>query len=231
MTEDATRDRTAETTTAPAGEIDLAPYDRLERAGHAMAAVVEAGRKAAARGWVPATSGNFSARIGPDAMAVTRSGTDKGALAVADVLVVPIAAPFAKKTSAEAPLHAALYARDASIGAVFHVHAPSATLLSQRAAREGVLIMEDAELLKAFDGVGTHETRIAVPVLPNDQDTVRLAAAADAALDAAAARDAPRAPGYLIEGHGLYAWGPDAAAAWRHLEAFDFLFELALKRG
>src|SRR3546814_6452706 len=29
--------------------------------------------------------------------------------------------------------------------------------------------------------------------------------------------------GYLIDGHGLYAWGRDMAEARRHLEAFEFL--------
>ena len=33
------------------------------------------------------------------------------------------------------------------------------------------------------------------------------------------------APGFLIAGHGLYAWGRDVAEARRHVEGFDFLFE------
>ena len=38
--------------------------------------------------------------------------------------------------------------------------------------------------------------------------------------------------GYLIDGHGLYAWGRDMAEARRHLDAFEFLFacELDLRR-
>ena len=38
--------------------------------------------------------------------------------------------------------------------------------------------------------------------------------------------------GYLIDGHGLYAWGRDMAEARRHLDAFDFLLgcELELRR-
>ena len=35
--------------------------------------------------------------------------------------------------------------------------------------------------------------------------------------------------GYLIAGHGLYAWGRDMAETLRHLEAFDFLFECELR--
>ena len=38
--------------------------------------------------------------------------------------------------------------------------------------------------------------------------------------------------GYLIDGHGLYAWGRTMAEARRHLEAFEFLFasELELRK-
>jgi methylthioribulose-1-phosphate dehydratase len=35
--------------------------------------------------------------------------------------------------------------------------------------------------------------------------------------------------GYLIDGHGLYAWGRTMAEARRHLEAFEFLFHCELE--
>ena len=35
--------------------------------------------------------------------------------------------------------------------------------------------------------------------------------------------------GYLIEGHGLYAWGRDMKEARRHLEAFEFLINCELE--
>jgi methylthioribulose-1-phosphate dehydratase len=67
---------------------------------------------------------------------------------------------------------------------------------------------------------------IDVPVLSNTQDMPALAAEVEALLD--------RQPlwGYLIDGHGLYAWGRTMAEARRHLEAFEFLFacELDLRR-
>jgi methylthioribulose-1-phosphate dehydratase len=34
--------------------------------------------------------------------------------------------------------------------------------------------------------------------------------------------------GYLIAGHGLYAWGRDGAEAMRHLEAIEFMLECEL---
>ena len=104
-----------------------------KRLEHAVAAVIEAGRKAA-RHWVPATSGNFSARIDENTIAITRSGTDKGALTRADMLVVDLDAPD-PRASAEAPLHYALYRDFPAVNAIFHIHSPSASVLSQRAAR------------------------------------------------------------------------------------------------
>ena len=40
--------------------------------------------------------------------------------------------------------------------------------------------------------------------------------------------DAGPAWGYLIEGHGLYAWGLGMGEARRHLEAFEFLLACEL---
>jgi methylthioribulose-1-phosphate dehydratase len=90
----------------------------------------------------------------------------------------------------------------------------------------GHVHLEGYELLKAFSGNTTHDTEIDVPVFANTQDMHTLAAQVDALLD--------RQPlwGYLIDGHGLYAWGRDMAEARRHLEAFEFLLgcELDLRR-
>ena len=79
---------------------------------------------------------------------------------------------------------------------------------------------------RLVSGTDTHEAEIVVPVLPNSQDMHTLAAQVDCLLD--------RRPmcGYLIDGHGLYAWGADMAEARRHLEAFEFLIgcELELRK-
>ena len=62
-----------------------------------------------------------------------------------------------------------------------------------------------------------------LPVFPNTQDMHELAAWVEAALDAQCLW------GYLIDGHGLYAWGRDMAEARRHLEAFEFLLGCELE--
>lgn len=198
---------------------------RLERS---VAAVIEAGRRAAARGWVPATSGNFSARVDERTIAITRSGTDKGALGRADILVVDLDAPD-PRASAEAPLHYALYRDMPGLAAINHVHSPAASVLS-RTLPAGTLALEGWELQKALAGIRSHETTVEVPVFPNDQDTGRLAALASARLSRAG--NAGLAPGYLIAGHGLYAWGTTSEEAWRHTEALETLlaYQLSYER-
>ena len=88
-------------------------------------AVVEAlaaiGQFAAARGWVPATSGNFSCRIDAVSVAVTRSGVDKGNLGAAQIAAIALDEPIPPGLSAETPLHLARYRSDAEVGAIVHV--------------------------------------------------------------------------------------------------------------
>ena len=190
-----------------------------------IAAVIEAGRASAARGWVPATSGNFSVRVDSERIAITRSGVDKGALVDDDVWLQPIGEPLLPGSSAEAGLHVRLYRDEPEIGAIFHVHSPAATVLGRAHAAEGALLIEGWELQKALRGVVSHEQTIEAVIFANDQDVPALAERVAARLKSPPPPDARRAPGYLLAGHGLYAWGRDAADAWRHLEALETLLQ------
>ena len=205
---------------------DAGHDDEGKRLQSAVSAVIEAGRRAAARAWVPATSGNFSARIDENTIAITRSGTDKGALSRADILVVDLDAPD-PRASAEAPLHYALYRSMPSVNAILHIHSPAASVLSRTLA-EGMLRLEGWELQKALSGIRSHETAVDVLVFANDQDTARLAAAATHRL--AKPGNSTLAPGYLIAGHGLYAWGASLEEAWRHTEALETLLTYQLNQ-
>lgn len=175
------------------------------------------------RHWVPATSGNFSVRIDGRMAALTATGADKARLTAADVIEAEIAGPKHPRASAEAPLHLARYRADASVGAIAHVHTVASTVLSRRHETKGVLRLEGWELLKAFAGIATHETTVDIPIVPNDQDTDRLASLVEARLE-----KSPPVHGYLIAGHGLYVWGATAGDAIRHMDAFDFLLTAQL---
>jgi methylthioribulose-1-phosphate dehydratase len=181
------------------------------------------GRYAAARGWVPATSGNFSLRIDARHAAVTRSGIDKGAIGPGGVAIVALDEPVPAGLSAETPLHLARYRTDPAIGAIFHVHTVASTVLSKLDASRGAVRTDGLEMHKAI-GVRTHASVVEIPVFGNDQDTAALAQRVEARLGADAA-----VPGFLLAGHGIYAWGATAADARRHIEGLEFLLACHLE--
>jgi methylthioribulose-1-phosphate dehydratase len=191
----------------------------------AIDAVIAAGRYAAARQWVPATSGNFSVRVDAEHIAITRSGVDKGALAPSDILIQSILAPLLPGSSAEAALHVRQYADHSDVSAIFHIHGPYSSVIGQAHLPEGAVHLTGWELQKAFSGIITHEATVEVPVFANDQDIDALAARVSARLNEPAPSSRSRAPGYLLAGHGLYAWGRTPRDAKRHLEAFEALFK------
>ena len=193
-------------------------------APQAVAALAAFGRFASARGWIAATSGNFSCRLDADHALVTRSGIDKGAIGAGDVAVVPLAGPIPAGMSAETPLHLARYRASAATGAIVHVHTIAATVLSRADAASGRVRFSGFEMQKALSGVATHEAVVDLPVFANDQDTVALAATIEGRLNGAAA-----VPGYLLAGHGLYAWGATMTDARRHLEGLEFLLACTLE--
>lgn len=174
----------------------------------------------------PATSGNYSVRLAPDRVLITPSGIDKAGARARDLLTVdldgtPVAGPPGARPSAETRLHLALYQRDPGIGAVLHTHSLDAVALAE-AVDGAPLVLRGRELLKAFPGPVTHERAVVLPVVGNDQDMDRLARVADGALGALA----EPTWGYVIRGHGLYAWGASLDEAARHVEAFQYLLAL-----
>ncbi|MBU8538938.1 methylthioribulose 1-phosphate dehydratase [Roseomonas tokyonensis] len=192
----------------------------------AAEAIVAAGRRMDARGWVPATAGNFSVRLDARRLAVTVSGRHKGFLTTDDVMVVDldgVAEDPAKRSSAETLLHCGIYRRFPEAGAVLHGHSIANTVLS-RAAGES-LVLAGFELLKVFPGLATHEAEVAVPVVPNDQDIARMQRGLDALWDGLPSVP----PGYLIRGHGSYVWAPDMPSALARMEGLEFMLDCALK--
>lgn len=185
--------------------------------------LVNAGRILDGWGMVPATSGNLSACINDEEIAITVSGKHKGRMTTADIMRVDYAGKSLDGNipSAETILHARLYQRLAETRAVLHVHSLCSTLLSSAADNE--IVLQDYELLKALPGISTHETSVSLPVFDNDQDIPRLADAVDAHMD-----NNPALPAYLIRGHGFYTWGKTIDDALNYIEAFEFLFKCEL---
>lgn len=184
-----------------------------------LTALADEARRLAGLGLMACTGGNLSARLPgePLQVAVSVSGVDKGTLRPADFLVVdgdgrPVP-PEARKPSDETLLHIALY-RATGCGAVCHGHPAHAVALSlgggDRLAFRGI------EMQKAFAGTTTHDCERALPVVENSQDMHELSQRVLASRD-------PHVPAVLVRGHGVYAWGRNAAEAGRHLETVEWL--------
>jgi methylthioribulose-1-phosphate dehydratase len=175
------------------------------------------GRDLHARGWVPATSGNFSIRLANGDIAITASGRDKSSLSPADILKVDARGHSlgGGQPSAETGLHLQLYRRDPDIGSVLHTHSLMAALVSSSA---GPVELTDLELLKAFPGIQTHRETLTLPVFDNDQDIERLAMEVESAM-----KKSGQGHAYLIRGHGAYTWGIDPSQCLMQLEALEYL--------
>ena len=194
-------------------------------------ALCAAARWCSARGWVPATSGNFSVRpfpAEPARILITASGLDKGAITAGDLLEVDEDGRMIAgegKPSAETGLHTVIYRDRPDARAILHVHSTWNTLLSGRFVYAGYLEIQGYELLKGLSGVNTHEHRERIPIIENTQDYDKLSVELAVTLN-----QFPAAHGVLLSRHGLYTWGQSVAEARRHLEALEFLFEVEGRR-
>jgi methylthioribulose-1-phosphate dehydratase len=187
--------------------------------------LAETGRALYDRGWAYGTSGNFSVvlRRDPLALAISRSGVDKGRLDPSQILAVSAEGERIEgegKPSDETVVHLAVV-RERAAGAVLHTHSVWNTLLSDAAGDRGGLALTGYEMLKGLNGVKSHEHEEWVPIIPNTQDYTRMSADVVSALG-----KNPACHGLLLRGHGLYTWGRDLAEARRHVEIFEFLFEV-----
>lgn len=193
---------------------------------HLSQTIIEAGRFLYGRGWSPATSSNYSARLTSSEVLLTVSGKHKGQLTTEDLLAVDMdgnSLEPGKKPSAETGLHLQIYRWQPEVGAVLHTHSVGATVLSRLTLSDS-LVFADYELQKAFTGITTHESQVCIPIFDNDQNIERLAAKVQPWLE-----NHPECVGYLIRGHGLYTWGAKMDDVLRQVEAFEFLFECELK--
>jgi methylthioribulose-1-phosphate dehydratase len=191
--------------------------------------LIDVGRLFHDRGWSVGTSSNYSCVLDRDPLrlVITASGLDKGRLTPTGFVVIdgegrPIS-PQEPKPSAETLLHAVLARQRPGVGAVLHTHSIWNTLLSDRYFPQGEFRLTGYEMLKGLTGVTTHEHGLRVKIYENTQDIPALARQLQADL---ATGDEGLRHGFLLRRHGLYTWGQDLEEARRHIEIFEFLFEV-----
>ncbi|MEM9411281.1 MAG: methylthioribulose 1-phosphate dehydratase [Planctomycetota bacterium] len=191
-------------------------------------ALIECGNLFHQRGWSVGTSSNYSIVVNqePVELVVTASGMDKGRLKKNDFVhlnskgeATVVGQP---KSSAETMLHVVL-AKQPNVGSILHTHSIWGTLLSDHFFPEGGFEIAGYEMLKGLQGINTHESKVWVPIYENTQDIAHLAERVAAELSNP---NSLMTHGFLIRNHGLYTWGGDVYSARRHIEVFEFLFEI-----
>ncbi|MGY8767494.1 MAG: methylthioribulose 1-phosphate dehydratase [Pirellulales bacterium] len=193
------------------------------------------------RGWSVGTSSNYSVIIQqqPLQLLLTASGMDKGQLKADDFVrvndqgqQVDAAGNLTDdqpKSSAETLLHVVAAQQLPDVGVVLHTHSPWVTVLSDYFHQQNGIVLEGYEMLKGLSGIGTHETRHWVPIFENTQDIAALAKDVAAMMQDTESEN-QLTHGYLIRRHGLYTWGKDLAEARRHIEIYEFLFEVLARK-
>jgi methylthioribulose-1-phosphate dehydratase len=175
------------------------------------------------KGWFPATSGNLSYKLHDDPLifAVTTSGKDKGTVSHEDVMFVDKDGKPIEKTrmkpSAETMIHSYIY-KKTDAGCIIHIHTPNNNFISYVYAQDSKVKIKDLEMIKALD-IWEENSEIEVPIVENYFDLNKLAQETGKVIN-------PKVPAVLIKTHGIYCWGRNEFEAKRHVEAFEFIFEL-----
>ncbi|MBT6920240.1 MAG: methylthioribulose 1-phosphate dehydratase [Planctomycetaceae bacterium] len=231
---------------------DLTPVHNIGEyiaAGDTRAALRVIGREFHSRCWSLGTSSNYSVitRREPIELLITASGKDKSSLTDNDFVSVDAAGNLlnrnstgkqgnSSRSSAETLLHCLIAECVPDAGAILHTHSVWGTTLSRRALQPnqslGTLRIEGYEMLKGLEGIKTHESTVDVPVFQNSQDMTELSVRIRKVLQPFSGSESESRPlhGFLLAGHGLYTWGKSLAEARRHIEIFEFLFEVTAQQ-
>lgn len=183
------------------------PVDHPE----AREALVDAGRRLAARGLVTGTSGNLSVRVG-DVMVATPSGAPLDALDIARLSVVTLDGVHVSGdvATSEVPLHLAIY-RNTEVRAVAHAHAVASTAVScvcdeMPALHYNVLQLGGAPRTARYAAFGSEQLGANVlEVLQSGRSAA------------------------LMQNHGSIAVGNDLAQACDRLELLEWLCNLHIE--
>ncbi len=169
------------------------------------ARLVETCRSMYEQGYIVATDGNASARLGDDRIAVTPSGVHKGFLKPADLVITDLdgGALHGGRPTSEMRMHIEVYRRRPDVGAVLHAHPPHTLALSVAGISLGKCILPETVFsLGRIEHAGY--------ATPTTDDVPRAIALRIADHDA-----------LILDRHGTLTVGADLRSAFNRLEQVE----------
>jgi len=186
----------------------LMPSDRQSRL-----AIVEYGKLLHASGFVAATDGNLSVRLGEDRILVTPTCISKGRMKPADLVIVDMDGKRTsgkRRVSSELAMHLLIYRLRPEVRGIVHAHPPTATGF----AASG-LGLSSPLVCEVVVGLGSIPlARYGTPGTPELTD----------ALD-------PLIPGHdaiLMANHGVVTYGTSLESAFMRMETVEHFAKIAL---
>jgi L-fuculose-phosphate aldolase len=150
--------------------------------------MIRIGRLMWERGYVAATDGNLSARLGGDRLLVTASGLSKGFLSNDDLVVLrldgePVSSYRGRglRASSEISMHLEVYRQRPDVSAVVHAHPPMATAFSiagvslARCVIPEVIVTMGAIFTAEYATPGTAEVPASIRQAIHDYDALIMA--------------------------------------------------------
>lgn len=189
--------------------------------------IVEVSKLAYSRGWLVGTSGNFSLRFRPSIVWQSPSGVSKNKLSVESFIPVELESSkvltsLKLKPSEEMPIHLAIYRNSSDARCVVHAHTPNVIKMSRKVGANQTLSFHGQEMQKAL-GCKTFKETLEIPIFSN-QDVESI----EDFSRTLSTSHCSQSQMVILEEHGAYVWGHDAASAFNRLESIEFLCESVL---
>jgi L-fuculose-phosphate aldolase len=177
------------------------------------AEIVRFGKMIHHLGYVAATDGNLSVRLGPNRVLATPTSMSKGAMQAKDMVVVDMAGRKVsgrRNVSSEIGMHLLIYKLRPDVNAVVHAHPPTATgfaaagmALDQALCSEVIITLGSIPLAR-YGTPGTKELSDALEPL------------------------IPRHDAILMANHGVVTYGEDLSHAYMNMETVEHFARIAL---
>ena len=180
---------------------------------HNRAEIVRYGKKIHQLGYVAATDGNLSVRLGPNRILATPTSMSKGSMAPKDMVMVDMAGKKIsgrRNVSSEIGMHLLIYRLRPEVNAVVHAHPPTATgfaaagmALDQALCSEVVITLGSIPLAR-YGCPGTKELADALAPLIPHHDAI------------------------LMANHGVVTCGENLEHAFMNMETVEHFARIAL---